>query len=265
MDVENSVPDLGPFSFEGKDIPPEWLDDIFPITDKWPADHGYDHLRGQENMGTPVELPAERTCHNPQGPCLSLATGLLKSMHISSPSCLLGGCSMSKQDQQQCPVDATLSTCQRSLRVMRGLLRCPCYSSPQLQLLVTVICNETIAWYWRIISTYNSSRHHPGTRMERGTRGEASTQAEAPLLRRPFFIGDHYLEGHLEKMLIGQVISSRLQELEGLAREMARKDKNGGCPMLHGVNMRRDTFLHAQLSAIRREVDSLQDETLGDD
>jgi hypothetical protein len=146
---------------------------------------------------------------------------------------------------------------------MDDLLRCPCHDSPQLQFLVTIICAETISWYRRCISTY--SRHRE-TNMESGIH---IREEDASLLRRPLFIGDHRLEGHMETMLISQVLCSRLQEVEDVMGDIARNteqsaatmgvDDTRSCSALLGaVHIRINYFLNNQLSAARRELANLQ-------
>ncbi|RYP75948.1 hypothetical protein DL769_003714 [Monosporascus sp. CRB-8-3] len=257
--------DFDPFIFENKDMSPEWLNDIFSTPERLPANSVPQLTR--ENKRIPVEDAATsselESCQNPQGLCISLATGLLKSMHSGSQSCLLGEGSQHGQPQSAA-VDAVLSAGQRALLTMRGLLKCPCYESPQLQLLVTVICAEIIAWYRRIIDTY---RPHRNTNTDSGVL--LTDRVEA--LRRSFFIGDHCLEGHLETTLICQVLSSRLQELEEFIGDTAWNTGrfaglNGeprSCPILSAVHVRMDTFLNTQLSSVRRELLNLQGDTVG--
>ncbi|KAL7910432.1 hypothetical protein GGI35DRAFT_448799 [Trichoderma velutinum] len=271
MDVESFVasvgdllspPDLNTFDFENKGISPKWLHDVFSMTspsstDLIPPSNG-------ENKNIPLEPGASsaesQNCQNRQGLCISLATGLLKSMHSSSPSCLLGIGSHDGQPQVSRAVDTVLSTNYEALQSMRGLLRCPCYyTSPQLQLLVTIVCAEAIAWYWRIIDTYS---HYRSTNMDSGIL----LTERVEMSRRSFFIGDQCLEGHLEAKLISQVVSSRLQELEDLIGDISWNTEQSAAitsepknhPMYSAVHLRMDAFLHTQLAAVRRELLNLQ-------
>ncbi|RFU80153.1 hypothetical protein TARUN_2068 [Trichoderma arundinaceum] len=271
LDIESFVssvtdhlgsPDLDPFNFGSEDMSPKWLTDIFTITHKSSA-NVIPRLAG-ESKSMPLEARSisteARTCQNPQGLCISLATGLLKSMHASSPSCLLGMGSQDRQTHLSRAVDAVLSTNYEALRVMHGLLGCPCYESPQLQLLVTIICSETIAWYWRIIDTYS---RHRNTNTESGIIPTERVET----LRRSFFIGDQCLESHLEAMLISQVVSSRLQELEDLIADIAWNTEQSAAtngeprshPMHSAVHSRMDSFLKTQLASVKCELLNLQE------
>ncbi|UKZ56941.1 hypothetical protein TrVGV298_010788 [Trichoderma virens] len=162
-------------------------------------------------------------------------------------------------------VDTVLSDNYEALQAIRGLLRCPCYyTSPQLQLLVTTLCAEAIAWYWRIIDTYS---HYRSTNMDSGNL----VAERVELSRRSFFIGDQCLESHLEAKLIGQVISSRLQELEDLIGDISWNTEQSAAitsetknhPMYSAVHIRMDAFLNTQLAAVRRELLNLQDDSRG--
>jgi len=258
--------DLESFDYEGRDLPPEWLNDIFSdphglLTDLDPRITAPSKTISDEPDATSVE---PQTCQNPQGLCVSLATGLLKSMHPSSPSCLLDTGDADAQPQLPVAVDNILTANQRALQSLRGFLGCPCYANPQLQLLITAICAETITWYWRIVHTYS---RHSTTNVD--SRLLLSDRVETR--RRSFSVGDHSLESHLETTLIGQVLSSRLQELDDFIEQLswnaeqsgALKDESRACPMamLCGVHTRLNSFLNGQLSAVRRGLLSLLDNT----
>ncbi|KAL6883094.1 hypothetical protein HDV57DRAFT_495406 [Trichoderma longibrachiatum] len=283
LDVESFVtsvadlltpPDLNAFNFESKDLSPKWLNDVFSITPRSTTEFVppstaeiSDNLSPPQPKATSSEI---HKCRNPQGLCLSLATGLLKSMHSCSPSCLLGlgmGSSQQGEPPLSRAVDNVLSTNYEALRAVRGFLRCPCYESPQLQLLVTVMCAEAIAWYWRIIDTYSS-------RCGNSSSMDSSVQLaeRVEMSRRSFFIGDQCLESRLEASLIGQVVASRLQELEDLIGDISWNmeqsaakitDEARGHPAYSAVHIRMDAFLNTQLAAVRRELLKLRDDSQG--
>ncbi|KAL7814027.1 hypothetical protein V8C26DRAFT_404044 [Trichoderma gracile] len=278
LDVESFVtsvadlltpPDLNAFNFESKDLSPKWLNDVFSITPRSTTELVPPSTAEiSDNPPQPRATCSEVSkCRNPQGLCLGLATGLLKSMHSCSPSCLLG---LGMDSQHGEPplsraVDNVLSTNYEALRAIRGFLRCPCYASPQLQLLVTVMCTEAIAWYWRIIDTYSS-------RCGSTSMGSSVQLAErVEMSRRSFFIGDQCLESRLEASLIGQVVASRLQELEDLVGDIswnteqsaAATSEPRGHPMYSAVHIRMDAFLNTQLTAVRRELLKLRDDSQG--
>ncbi|PTB64860.1 hypothetical protein BBK36DRAFT_1177655 [Trichoderma citrinoviride] len=278
LDVESFVtsvadlltpPDLNAFNFDRKDLSPKWLNDVFSITPRTttepvpPSTAEISDIPSQPRA-TSSEI---QKCRNPQGLCLSLATGLLKSMHSCSPSCLLGLGMGSQHGEPPLSraVDTVLSTNYEALRAIRGFIRCPCYASPQLQLLVTVMCAEAIAWYWRIIDTYSS--RCGSTSLDGGVR----LAERVEMSRKSFFIGDQCLESRLEATLISQVVASRLQELEDLIGDIswnteqsaATSSEPRGHPMYNAVHIRMDAFLNTQLAAVRRELLKLRDGSQG--
>jgi hypothetical protein len=252
--------------FESGDLSSEWLNDIFSdphglLTDLDPQMTAPSKAIRCEPDVTFAEA---QTCQNPQGLCASLATGLLNSMHPSSPSCLLDTGDADAQPQPPVAVDNILSSNQRALQSLRGFLGCPCYTNPQLQLLITAICAETINWYWRIVHTYS---RHSTTNVDNGLLLTDRVETR----RRSFSVGDHSLESHLETTLISQVLSSRLQELDDFIEQLSWNGEESGalkgesrtCPMamLCGVHTRLNSFLNGQLSAVRRGLLNLLDNT----
>lgn len=103
----------------------------------------------------------DRLCRNPQGRCISLATGVLRSMHAGSSSCILGmrGQGGGREPQLSRATDAILSMNQSALRAARSVLKCPCNGSRQVLLIVTAICSEIISWYWHVVDIYGHCRN----------------------------------------------------------------------------------------------------------
>ncbi|KAI0103998.1 hypothetical protein GGR51DRAFT_523137 [Nemania sp. FL0031] len=258
------VPSLFEFDSQfadGKNMVSEWAHGIpFYTTDNLSPDSpGFAPPPAGQNGSQGI-------CQNPQGRCMSIATGLLNSMHATSPTCLLGSANQACQSKDPPrPVGAILSANQEALQVMRSLRECPCYATPQLQLLITAICAEALFWYRSIIHTY--SQDH-GTSLD----GGGLLTSVVGTCRQAFSIGDHCLDGHLETTLISQVLSCRLKDLEDFIRDMGRNRADEECSafggevgskaMLRGVHVRIDTFLNSQMREIRNELLSLRDATL---
>jgi len=197
--------------------------------------------------------------------CIRVATRVLMSMRGNSPVCLMGSHNRSSLQLPHAAVDSVLSAAQEASRAMRNLLDCPCRANPQLQLLLAVIWAEVITSYRRVIGTYSRHRHsRAAVVFGRGNSILPSPVQQAEdvsLLRRaPLLIGNHHLEDSIETMLIVQVLGKKLQELEGLMGEIVQFA--GQPETVRGVQIRIDSFLNAQLSAVKCELASLQrDET----
>lgn len=216
------------------------------------------------------------TCEAPsQGSsCTTVATGLFTSIIESSPSCLMKSHGNSTSATTQASVDSVLSTTQTALRAIRGLRHCSCLTAPHLQLLLTVVCAEVITSYRRIIRVYTLSDPDVACPVSGSVAESGQRAKETFVLRRaPLLLGDHPIEGNTERVLIGQILKSRLQELAGFMGEMLHSPglttgpgagndtKSSFSSLLSAVYGKRDSFLHDQLSAAVREVAQLQ---LGD-
>lgn len=196
----------------------------------------------------------DRLCRNPQGRCISLATGVLRSMHAGLSSCILGmrGQGGGREPQLSRAADAILSMNQSALRAARSVLKCPCNGSPQVLLIVTAICSEIISWYWHVVDIYSHCRN--------STAGSAvlpATVGKVEIQRRDFFIGNHRLSKNMETALIRQVLSGMLQELQVVIGDIACHTGQSPAvndprsdPMLSGVRSRMVAFLHTQLRAL---------------
>ncbi|CBF79141.1 hypothetical protein AN7072.2 [Aspergillus nidulans FGSC A4] len=237
-----------------------------------------------EDMGiSPIPMPAaeatcpqeseDRLCRNPQGRCISLATGILGSMHAGSNSCILqvatsdqGGAS-DRQPQQSRAADAILSMNQSALRTVRSILNCSCYESPQVLLLVTVMCSRITAWYWRIADIYSYSHGNPTAGSPRAAL-PTSVGSRAETRRRDFFIGNHRLDREVETVVIRHVLLGMLQELQLVIRDFA--GQAGQSPagtvdtddptstsdlMLSGMRARVVAFLRKQLHSLTSALD----------
>ncbi|EAU33338.1 conserved hypothetical protein [Aspergillus terreus NIH2624] len=135
------------FSFESRKLPPTWRMDTSSSTDSL-SDNSAPMLITEDN-GIPSMLEAtrsqeDRLCQNPQGCCISVATGILSSMHVESSSCTHAQGS-GRHPQLSRAADAILSMNQAALRAVVSVVQCSCYRRPQVLLIVTVICSEITA------------------------------------------------------------------------------------------------------------------------
>jgi len=251
--------DTEQFILDGTDMSLDWLQDVFCTTDQsstgisFPWSGETNSLHAQSGT-TPPEPP---TCQNPKGPCIGLATRLLRALRANSPSCLMGHHDRTAFSPR--PVDKILSTTREASRAASDIVRCPCHESLQLQLLVTVICTEVVGCYRRCIEVYSQSSD---TDMQSGNR---QLEEQGSVLKRRFTIGDHQMESHLETRLIGQVLWSRLQEVHAIMDGIARNTRLSS-PMtddtysaqLGSVHVK-DSFLKTQLIDAERELAKLQE------
>ncbi|KAL4738164.1 hypothetical protein BDV11DRAFT_190152 [Aspergillus similis] len=236
-------------------------------------DHGY---RGVTIPMPPAEATCpqeaeDRVCQNPQGCCISLATGVLGSMHASSSLCILqvrtsdqGGAG-GRLPQLSRATDAVLSINQSALRAVRSILQCSCYESPQVLLLVTVICSGIAAWYRHVINIY--SHHGNSATDSQGAVLPPSVSSEDEAQRPGIFIGSHRLGKEVETALIRHVLSGMLHELQLVIEDLAgnagqspagrvsSEPTSRSDPVLSGVRGRMIAFLRKQLHVLASALD----------
>ncbi|KAL4759691.1 uncharacterized protein BDW70DRAFT_169205 [Aspergillus foveolatus] len=269
-------------SLESKGLSPKWQMHTPLCTDSL-SDESAPSMRTEDTGVSPNPIPAaeatcpketeDRLCQNPQGRCISLATGVLGSMHAGSSSCILqvatsdqGGAN-DRQPQQSRAADAILSMNQSALRTVRSILNCSCYRSPQVLLLVTAICSGITAWYWRIVDIYSYSHGKPTADSPRAAL-LTSVGSRAETRRRDFFIGNHRLDREVETVLIRHVLLGMLRELQLVIGDLA--GHAGQSPadavdadeptstsdlMLSGMRARVIAFLRKQLHALTSALD----------
>lgn len=256
-------------NFESRELSLKWQMDPSSSTDNL-SDDCTPSLTTEDNSISSVPetsySPEDRLCQNPQGCCISLATGVLSSMHAGSSSCVLSmsGQGGGGQPQLSRAADDILSMNQSALGAVRSILKCSCYGSSQLLLVVTVICSEITTWYWHIVDIYNHRRHSTADRaVLPSSVGQVETQ------RRDFFIGNYRLGKDVEAALIRQVLLGMLRELQVVIGDMAchaGQSQAVNEPRSHfvqsDVRARMVAFLHTQLRALTSAVNN-SDNDLG--
>ncbi|KAF7616998.1 hypothetical protein F9C07_6603 [Aspergillus flavus] len=243
--------------FETKDLSLKWHLDALSSTDNLSDDCAPSLITEDHSISTVPETTCsqeDRLCQNPQECCISLATGVLRTMHAGSSSCILGmrGQDGSRQAQLSPAADEILSMNQSALKAVRSILKCSCYGNPQLLLIVTVLCSDIIAWYWNIMEIYS---HRHNSTADSAVLPTNVSQAETR--KREFFIGTHRLSKDVETALIRQVLSGMLRELQVVLGDMAChagqssavNEPSSGL-MLSDVRARMVAFLHTQLRAL---------------
>ncbi|KAL6238478.1 hypothetical protein BDW75DRAFT_201419 [Aspergillus navahoensis] len=269
--------DFNSFDFshlESREVSPKWQTDTPMCTDNL-SDESGPSLITEDAGVSPIPMPPaeatspqeaeDRLCQNPQGCCIGLATRVLGSLHASSSSCILrvgtsdqGGAG-GRQLQLSRAADAILSMNQWALRAVQSILKCSCYGSPQVLLLVTVICSGITAWYWHIVDIYSHHRHSAAEGHGAVTTGGGSrVEAQRPEI----FIGSHRLGKEVETVLIRHVLSGMLRELQlvigdlaGHAGQLPAGTVDSDDPMLSGVRARMTAFLQKQLHALTSALD----------
>ncbi|KAL4997541.1 hypothetical protein BDV10DRAFT_186133 [Aspergillus recurvatus] len=276
--------DFNSFDFsnlEGRELSPKWQMDTPLCTDSLSGESA-PSLITEDTGVSPIPMPPaaatcpqdaeDRVCQNPQGCCISLATGVLGSMHASSSSCILqvrtsdqGGAG-GRLPQLSRATDAILSMNQFALRAVRSILQCSCYGSPQVLLLVTAICSGIAAWYGHVVDIYS---HHGNSAADSQGAGLPTSVGSKDEAQRPgIFIGSHRLGKEVETALIRHVLSGMLRELQLVIGDLAGhagqspagavspdEPTSRSDPVLSGVRGRMIAFLRRQLHALTSALD----------
>jgi hypothetical protein len=198
-------------------------------------------------------------------------------MHASSRSCILqvgtsGPGSPGAGGYQPPPArtaDAILSMNQAALQAVRSIVTCSCYGRPQVTLLITVICSKIAAWYSRVIYIYSS--HGGGPTADSISLSNADSKIEPQ--RPDFFLGNHRLDEELQTVLIRQVLSGIIRELQlviadlaghagqspaGAVDANADETLSSSEPMLCAMRGRLTSFLQQQVQKLTSALDETE-------
>ena len=160
-------------------------------------------------------------CPNDIEGCMSSALRLLQALHTPPPMCL------SASDEGREPkcietrtTGAVLSTIREAVQVISDILKCPCSSSSQLQLVIVVLCGRLTAWYRATMRYDDKSFHNPFG----GVKTDAHHEDLAEhVLHQPITIGEYAFKGEIERSVRAQVVLSELQRLRAVAEGISKR------------------------------------------
>ncbi|RDW58537.1 uncharacterized protein DSM5745_11228 [Aspergillus mulundensis] len=217
-----------------------------------------------------AELVCPRDDHqlqNSQGCCIRLATEVLSSMHTGANSCIMRmGTSEGGGRQPQLPLaaDAILAMNQSALRAVQSMLNCSCHKSPQVLLLITVICSGITSWHWHVVDIYSRSHSPRRSSTMESTVSSTDEGSRADAQRPDFFIGNHRLGEEVQTVLIRHVVLGMLRELQVVVGDIAgHKGQSAAGAVneprtdtaLSGVRTRIIAFLKKQLQGLTSTLD----------
>lgn len=269
------------FMLPGADLSPRTVGDCLAILDNspdwWSTDGSVNRSLSDEAEAR-AETPG---CCNTESRCITRAIETMRSLHTCPSACLSSGLDPTTRSRPLQGVDTILSAVQEAIHTATGLVKCSCFAKLQLQLPMVVVCDKIIAWYRTVMRTYSDRDSGLGPSSSLPGLGLFDANPRVPevagAIRRPFSIGSHCVDGHLEATLVAQVISARLQELESLVdvigRQMAdyksqspgddnvNTNRSGSTPgnaaLLDIIRVRLLAHLRVQLDATRRELATL--------
>ncbi|KAL8795403.1 MAG: hypothetical protein Q9195_002144 [Heterodermia aff. obscurata] len=160
-------------------------------------------------------------CPNDVEGCMTPALRLLQALHTPSATCL------SASDKGREPksiqaraTGAVLSTIREAVQVISDILKCPCSSSSQLQLVVVVLCGRITAWYRATIRYDDKSLHSPSSVVKIDALHEELAEQ---VLHQPITIGEYAFNGEIERSVRAQVVLRELQRLRVVAEGISKR------------------------------------------
>lgn len=225
-------------------------------------------------------------CSNVTKACMASALGVLHGLHIPHTICLSASsknpCSLSS-----CPrtTDTVLSLNKEAIHVVSDILRCPCSTKSQVQLVIVVICGKLNAWYRAAIRDDYEIFFDPPSSVWPAPENSNGAQEDLNerVLHQPIKIGEYAFDDVLEKKVRAQVVFSELQQVKaltksvcdrieatgfGYVRNMSATAKDGltdytsragrnKVEMVAAIHSNLTVFLHSQVQAVEVETKSI--------
>jgi hypothetical protein len=159
--------------------------------------------------------------------CLTAALRTLTTLHVAHSACLSAH-QEAPTVQQARTMETVLSTNKDVVAGMAPILACSCSGKSLVQLLLSIVCGNLIAWNSAMISAdLEQGDPFDGRRSTFSSACSLSSgPAQAPrarVLPQPITIGQHQINGSLGQALRAQVMAGELRVLEGLVDALSRR------------------------------------------
>ncbi|KAL8789573.1 MAG: hypothetical protein Q9195_006750 [Heterodermia aff. obscurata] len=159
--------------------------------------------------------------------CLTAALRTLTALRVAHSACLSAH-QEGPTVQQARTMEKVLATNKEIVAGMTPILACSCSGKSLVQLLLSIICGNLIAWNSAMISAdLEQGDLFDGRRSTFSSACSLpSGSAHAPkarVLPQPITIGQHQIKGSLGRALRAQVMAGELRVLEGLVDALSRR------------------------------------------
>lgn len=156
--------------------------------------------------------------------CMVNALKILRALHISPSVCLSTGATASDTSSSRPRMtDCVLSANREAARWILDILECACSSSPQVQLVITVICSKIIAWCRAVVRNgFEESSVMQSTRDKHNVNHGDQTERVS---HQPITVGEYSIDVTLEYRIRAQVVFNELQHVEALTQTLSRRVK----------------------------------------
>lgn len=193
------------------------------LADDFPDQRG-DHLSDlfPTNSGLNPAPPSSKgalqeiePCSRHRRSCMVAALRVLQTLHTTPSTCSSAGAeSPNLNSSQPRTTGSVLSTNREVIGLISNMLKCTCFASLQLQLILTVICGKLTVWYRAMIPNTYGSLDDPITSLE--------DNAER-VVHQPITVGEYAMDNTLEQRVRAEVVFSELQHVEALIKDLARR------------------------------------------
>lgn len=217
--------------------------------------------------------------------CMISALKILRALHLPRPECLHSSDeTATSSPRQPRMIDSVLSMNRKIVLLVSDMIKCPCSSNSQLQLVLTVINSKLMAWCRAMIRNDDDSSDDCSSMGQSTVNNNMNDEDQAERVsHRPITVGEYSFDVTLERKIWAQVVSSELQQVERLVESLSRRmqetnfgkvdidaatrvesrfaaesgrptmDETGQAKAIHGAL---SAFLHKQLRAAKAEVSS---------
>ena len=156
--------------------------------------------------------------------CMVNALKILRALHISPSVCLSAGATTSDTSSSRPRMtDCVLSANREAARWILDILECACSSSPQVQLVLAVICSKIITWCLAVVR--NGFEDPSVMRSAFDKHNVSHGDQTERVSHQPITVGEYSIDGTLEYKIRAQVVFHELQHVEALTKTLSRRVK----------------------------------------
>jgi hypothetical protein len=180
------------------------------------------------SLESSLQIGHANLCRSNRGTetCLTTALRIMTTLYVAHSTCLSAP-HESATFLQARKMETVLSTNKDVVAGMTPILACLCSSESSVQLLLSSICGNLIAWNSAMISAecgeqldYFDGRPFSSAGSSSGSPG---TPSQARVLPQPITIGQHQIDGSLGRAIHAQVMAGELRVLEGLVESLGHR------------------------------------------
>lgn len=183
------------------------------------GDHLLDLFRTNSDFDSSLQdrkgaLQDIEPCSKHKSSCMVSALKILRTLHTAPSTCSSAGTeSPELGSSQPRTTGCVLSANREVIRLVSNMLKCSCFASIQLQLILTVICSKLIVWYRAMIPNTYAYLDDSNTSLEENAER---------VLHQLITVGEYAVDNRLEPRIRAEIVLGELQHVEALIKNLAR-------------------------------------------